>query len=64
MVVGTSVLWARSDREVVDLLKDGQLVLVCSWATRLPRRRRRGATLREAGQADPPAARPEGKSSL
>lgn len=30
IVVGTSVLWARSDREVVDLLQDGQLVLVCS----------------------------------
>ena len=30
IVVGSSVLWARSDREVVDLLKDGQLVLVCS----------------------------------
>ena len=30
MVVGSTVLWARSDREVVDLLKDGQLVLVCS----------------------------------
>jgi DNA-binding transcriptional MerR regulator len=30
LVIGSSVLWARSDREVVDLLKDGQLVLVCS----------------------------------
>src|SRR5262245_34465423 len=30
IVVGSSVLWARSDREVVDLLKEGQLVLVCS----------------------------------
>src|SRR5262249_4516177 len=30
LVVGSTVLWARSDREVVDLLKDGQLVLVCS----------------------------------
>ncbi len=30
IVAGSSVLWARSDREVVDLLKDGQLVLVCS----------------------------------
>jgi hypothetical protein len=29
-VARSSVLWARSDREVVDLLKDGQLVLVCS----------------------------------
>ena len=30
LVVGSTVLWARSDREVVDLLKDGQMVLVCS----------------------------------
>ena len=30
IVVGSTVLWARSDKEVVDLLKDGQLVLVCS----------------------------------
>ena len=30
LVVGSSVLWARSDREVVDLLNEGQLVLVCS----------------------------------
>ena len=30
MVVGSTILWARSDREVVDLLKDGQLVLICS----------------------------------
>jgi len=30
IVVGSTVLWARTDREVVDLLRDGQLVLVCS----------------------------------
>jgi len=30
IVAGTSVLWARNDREVIDLLQDGQLVLVCS----------------------------------
>ena len=30
LVTGTQVLWARSDKEVVDLLKDGQLVLVFS----------------------------------
>ena len=30
LVVGSTVLWARTDREVVDLLRDGQLVLVCS----------------------------------
>jgi DNA-binding transcriptional MerR regulator len=30
IVIGDRVLWARSDREVVDLLKEGQLVLVFS----------------------------------
>jgi DNA-binding transcriptional MerR regulator len=30
LVIGNRVLWARSDREVVDLLKEGQLVLVFS----------------------------------
>jgi DNA-binding transcriptional MerR regulator len=30
LVVGARVLWARSDGEVVDLLKEGQLVLVFS----------------------------------
>jgi DNA-binding transcriptional MerR regulator len=30
IVSGSTVLWARSDREVVDLLKGGQLVLICS----------------------------------
>jgi DNA-binding transcriptional MerR regulator len=30
IVAGSSVLWARSDREVIDLLEGGQLVLVCS----------------------------------
>ena len=30
LVTGSRVLWARSDREVVDLLKEGQLVLVFS----------------------------------
>jgi len=30
LVIGSRVLWARSDREVVDLLKEGQLVLVFS----------------------------------
>jgi DNA-binding transcriptional MerR regulator len=32
IVIGDRVLWARSDREVVDLLKGGQLVLVFSVA--------------------------------
>ncbi len=30
IVAGSSVLWARNDREVIDLLEGGQLVLVCS----------------------------------
>ena len=30
IVAGDRVLWARSDREVVDLLQGGQLMLVCS----------------------------------
>lgn len=32
IVLGNRVLWARSDREVVDLVKEGQLVLVFSVA--------------------------------
>jgi DNA-binding transcriptional MerR regulator len=32
MVAGNRVLWARSDQEVVDLVKEGQLVLVFSIA--------------------------------
>ena len=30
LVTGSRVLWARSDRELVDLLREGQLVLVFS----------------------------------
>jgi DNA-binding transcriptional MerR regulator len=30
LVTGSRILWARSDRELVDLLKEGQLVLVFS----------------------------------
>jgi DNA-binding transcriptional MerR regulator len=30
IVIGNRVLWAKSDREVVDLLREGQLVLVFS----------------------------------
>ena len=64
MVVGTSVLWARSDREVVDLLKDGQLVLVCSLGDAVAEAAGAVARLsREAGRADLPAARPHGKKS-
>ena len=64
MVVGTSVLWARSDREVVDLLKDGQLVLVCSLGDAVAEAAGAVARLsRETGRADLPAVRPHGKKS-
>ena len=64
MVVGTSVLWARSDREVVDLLKDGQLVLVCSLGDAVAEAAGAVARLsREAERADLPAARAHGKKS-
>jgi DNA-binding transcriptional MerR regulator len=64
MVVGTSVLWARSDREVVDLLKDGQLVLVCSLGDAVAEAAGAVARLsREAGRAELPAARTHGKKS-
>jgi DNA-binding transcriptional MerR regulator len=62
MVVGTSVLWARSDREVVDLLKDGQLVLVCSLGDAVAEAAGAVARLsRGARRADLPAARPQKK---
>ncbi len=60
LVVGSSVLWARSDREVVDLLKDGQLVLVCSLGDAVAEAAGAVARLsRETERADHrPAARP------
>ena len=62
MVVGTTVLWARSDREVVDLLKDGQLVLVCSLGDAVADAAGAVAELaREAARAALPAVRPRGK---
>jgi DNA-binding transcriptional MerR regulator len=64
MVVGASVLWARSDREVVDLLKDGQLVLVCSLGDAVAEAAGAVARLsREAERADLPAARSHRKKS-
>ncbi len=58
LVVGTSVLWARSDREVVDLLKDGQLVLVCSLGDAVAEAAGAVAKLsREAERADHATAR-------
>ena len=62
MVVGSTVLWARSDREVVDLLKDGQLVLVCSLGDAVADAAGAVAELaREAARAALPAVRPRGK---
>ena len=62
IVVGSTVLWARSDREVVDLLKDGQLVLVCSLGGAVADAAGAVAELaREAARAALPAARPRGQ---
>jgi DNA-binding transcriptional MerR regulator len=58
IVAGNSVLWARSDREVIDLLQDGQLVLVCSLGDAVAEAA--GAVerwTREAGRSEFPARR-------
>ena len=62
IVAGTSILWARSDREVVDLLKDGQLVLICSLGDAVAEAAGAVARLtREAERSDRlPAARAHG----
>ena len=55
IVAGTSVLWARSDREVIDLLQDGQLVLVCSLGDAVAEAAGAVERLtREAGRSDLP----------
>jgi DNA-binding transcriptional MerR regulator len=59
MVAGSSVLWARSDREVVDLLRDGQLVLICSLGDAVSEAAGAVARLfRETERRDLPTARP------
>jgi DNA-binding transcriptional MerR regulator len=64
MVVGSAVLWARTDREVVDLLKDGQLVLVCSLGDAVEEAKGAVARLsRESQRADLPTARHRSKKS-
>jgi len=64
LVVGSTVLWARTDREVVDLLKDGQLVLICSLGDAVAEAAGAVARLsREAERADLPAMRRRGKKS-
>jgi DNA-binding transcriptional MerR regulator len=61
IVVGTSVLWARTDREVVDLLEGGQLVLVCSLGDAVAEAAGAVARLaREAGRSEPAASRSRG----
>jgi DNA-binding transcriptional MerR regulator len=58
LVVGSAVLWARTDREVVDLLRDGQLVLVCSLGEAVAEAAGAVARLsRDAGRTDAPAPR-------
>lgn len=64
IVAGSTVLWARSDREVVDLLKDGQLVLVCSLGEAVEEAAGAAARLsrgEDGGAPNRPAARTRGK---
>ena len=62
IVVGSTVLWARSDRQVVDLLEDGQLVLVCSLGDAVADAIGAvGEMAREAARASLPATGPRGK---
>ena len=61
MVVGAAVLWARSDREVVDLLKDGQLVLVCSLGDAVAEAAGAVASLARETEKTAPPARTRGK---
>ena len=59
-----AVLWARTDREVVDLLKDGQLVLVCSLGDAVEEAKGAVARLwRESKRADLPTVRHRSKKS-
>jgi len=64
IVAGSSVLWARSDREVIDLLHDGQLVLVCSLGDAVAEAAGAVARLtREGSRADVPVRRRNRKGS-
>jgi DNA-binding transcriptional MerR regulator len=63
IVAGSRVLWARSDREVVDLLKEGQLVLVFSLGDAVEEAAGAVARLsREIGRPAAPPSRTEKKS--
>ena len=58
LVVGNRVLWARSDRELVDLLKEGQMVLVFSLGEAVEEAAGAVARLwREVESEDLPSAR-------
>ena len=58
------MLWARSDREVIDLLHDGQLVLVCSLGDAVAEAAGAVARLtREGSRADVPVRRRNRKGS-
>jgi DNA-binding transcriptional MerR regulator len=62
IVADSSVLWARSDREVIDLLHDGQLVLVCSLGDAVADAAGAVERLtREAARSEAPARRPRKK---
>ena len=61
LVIGNRVLWARSDREVVDLLREGQLVLVFSLGEAIEET---AGVVARAGRGSDPAVlapRPEGR---
>jgi hypothetical protein len=60
LVAGSRVLWARSDEEVVDLLREGQLVLVFSIGDAVEETAGAVARLNRESSRDP-ASRAEGR---
>ena len=63
LVIGNRVLWARSDREVVDLLKEGQLVLVFSLGETVEETAGAVARFnRDAARAGDPAPERDGRT--
>jgi DNA-binding transcriptional MerR regulator len=55
LVIGSRVLWAQSDQEVVDLLRDGQLVLVFSLEEAIAQAAGAVARLSRENEEAPPA---------
>ena len=55
LVIGNRVLWAQSDQEVVDLLKEGQLVLVFSLEEAVAQATGAVARLSRENEEAPPA---------